>query len=72
MNNIKDGGPAFPTQNGCAYAPGMTLRDYFAGQALSGLLAHYGFCEITEKQVRDGYVYSIADAMIEAREGGKE
>jgi hypothetical protein len=35
-----DGGPAFPSNDahGCAFA-GMTLRDYFAGQALMGLLA---------------------------------
>ena len=41
---INDGGPAFPNndQNGCAFS-GMTLRDWFAGQALQGMLAsgHY-------------------------------
>ena len=39
---INDGGPAFPmTGEGChnpLYSqPGMTLRDYFAGQALAGM-----------------------------------
>lgn len=39
-NPIDDGGPAFPNNDshGCAYT-GMTLRDWFAGQALPGLLA---------------------------------
>lgn len=39
-NPINDGGPAFPNNDahGCAYT-GMTLRDWFAGQALPGLLA---------------------------------
>lgn len=46
-DNIKYGGPAFPsqkseTQDGRwnqTYEPGMTLRDWFAGMALQGLLA---------------------------------
>lgn len=38
---INDGGPAFPNNDahGCAF-PGMTLRDWFAGQALAGFMAH--------------------------------
>lgn len=40
---IEDGGPAFPaTQNGpdgCTQY-GMTLRDWFAGQALAGYMAN--------------------------------
>ena len=37
----KDGGPAFPQSGGQHYtsAKGMTLRQYYAGQALVGLLA---------------------------------
>jgi hypothetical protein len=31
-----DGGQAFPRPN----VPGMTLRDWYAGQALAGLLAN--------------------------------
>ena len=45
MNTIDDGGPAFPCQpkNGQGYPcgemlPGMSLRDWFAGMALQGLL----------------------------------
>jgi len=44
MSNSKnDGGPAFPTQNGCEYAPGMSLRDYFAAAALPKLIEEVGF-----------------------------
>jgi len=45
---INDGGPAFPlsgpigqegrTENAAVVCPGMTLRDYFAAQAMSGLI----------------------------------
>lgn len=44
-----DGGPAFPSHitfndaldKALVKHPGMTLRDWFAGQALTGLLTNY-------------------------------
>jgi hypothetical protein len=41
---IKDGGPAFPNlgYNKEANYNGMTLRDYFAGQAIVGMLSNVG------------------------------
>lgn len=51
MSEIKDGGPAFPSEPrrfvmGASgpepvphHHPGMSLRDWFAGQALAGILA---------------------------------
>lgn len=55
---------------------GMTLRDWFAGQALTGFLAHGGLkWEIAQEQndiaaglarVSEG-CYLMADAMLEAR-----
>ena len=64
---IDDGGPAFPSDNfGQPSALGMSLRDWFAGMALQGLCAHYGFGEI-EKDAANGYVYTLADAMLQAR-----
>lgn len=64
MEKINDGGSAFPrTFDG--QGNGMTLRDYFAGQALMGFLAApdcgWVDSELTAK------TYIIADAMIKAR-----
>lgn len=44
MPKTSDGGSAFPSpadyEGGTGGSQGMTLRDYFAGQALQGLLAN--------------------------------
>ena len=77
---IDDGGPAYPCHTNplpgrLANAPqGMTLRDWFAGQALAGHLAYSHpqsvmgvFIPETAKTA-----YELADAMIEARKGGKQ
>ena len=76
MDKINDGGPAFPvlktvwnTQSQKEYldcSNGMTLRDYFAGQALMGFCANpNNNCEVYSI-VKDSYI--ISDAMLEARE----
>lgn len=63
-----DGGPAFPS-SGPADAVvcwGMSLRDYFAGQALIGLIS----CpDITLGHAGDyaSRAYEYADAMLKAR-----
>jgi len=74
---MNHGGPAFARPasedkfNEEHYPPqsGMTLRDYFAGQAMSGFIAHYS-CLIGE-QARDDTrakrCYQIADAMLAER-----
>lgn len=55
-----------------AYA-GMTLRDYFAGQALAGLGIGFGEGDVQWfEQYGAKAAYRIADAMIAAREGGKQ
>jgi hypothetical protein len=61
---INDGGPAFPTAFQM-HSKGMTLRDYFAADALHGLLAldNYGKWDELAK-----CSYRISDAMIKARE----
>lgn len=51
---------------------GMTLRDYFAGQVLSGLYAMTNDkCKIKEKEIAD-YCYYIADLMTSARDKGED
>lgn len=79
MQKINDGGPAFPQfevvageRDGHgdvidAYTTaqgGMSLRDWFAGQALIGLL-HPGYAADTMRAPE--HAYRLADAMIEAR-----
>lgn len=70
---MNDGGPAFPlaavevNEYGVSspfFNHGMTLRDYLAGQALSGLssLGTENSCEY----IAD-WAYSIADAMLARR-----
>ena len=76
MSKINTSGPAFPTQ--VASYESMTLRDYFAAQALSTILGQYDFTffEDDEKaQPEDTLAlclarnsYTMADAMLKARE----
>ena len=71
---IDDGGSAFPVPypGGQIWAPGMTLRDYFAGQALAGLvaanedIANDGSIESSSDVADRAYIY--ADAMLNTRE----
>ena len=60
-----DGGPAFPVQHREGGPDeGMSLRDYFAGQALVGILMNFG---PSPSKYRAGQAYEFADAMLEAR-----
>jgi uncharacterized protein YodC (DUF2158 family) len=82
-----DGGPAFPrsavlNHDGTTYhnsADGMTLRDWFAGQALAGTTFHWGELATylkhagamhdaaSVRQFMAGAAYAQADAMIAER-----
>lgn len=69
-NVIDNGGPAFPRQG----VAGMSLRDYFAGQALGGAIANAtGLETLTKSERKEAFrqtaelLYEVADAMIEAR-----
>lgn len=63
---VNNGGPAFPVELRASHAEGMSLRDWFAGQALAGLLAasdaDHPTWAITD------YAYRVADAMLAARQ----
>lgn len=78
MANI-DNPPAFPTdgriQHGTAY-DGMSLRDWFAGQAIGAIVAatsagqHHPIFPGEETRIVDAMArdaYQIADAMLSAR-----
>lgn len=69
LNAANLGGPG-------AYAPdpGMTLRDWFAGQCLSGIMSQAtGMGQVPEADRKviweqcSGLVYELADAMLAAR-----
>ena len=78
MSERDDGGPAFPVLRQHAFdreitgsAGGMSLRDYFAGQALVGLLAECAhpaavgsWSQTTELSAK---AYEYADAMLATR-----
>jgi hypothetical protein len=51
------------------YQDGMTLRDYFAGQALVGLLAGRKPDAMFTNEDATKSAYDMADAMLEARSG---
>ena len=52
---------------GCeGFEDGMTLRDYFAGQAVMGLIA-CSTVKTLDGQLLAESSYNVADAMIEAR-----
>lgn len=77
----EDGGPAFPLQLTVASGmggiielkeknqnAGMSLRDWFAGQALAGMLRGIG--APPEAMAQDAYL--LADAILAARQPRKE
>jgi hypothetical protein len=64
MNKKPDDGPAFPQPVGL-HRPGMTLRDYFAGQALAGYSTLDDAAGAAELAI---CAYEQADAMLRARD----
>lgn len=78
MNNINTGGPAFPRvveqPNGYMKAvEGMTLRDYFAAQAMQALIARettgaFNFEACPDDPWRVAlWAYDVADQMIKVK-----
>ena len=75
-NKIHDGGPAYPhikevkkengQTNSIKWFPGMSLRDYFAGQALNNELP-YNRRDDRLQGIAEA-AYEMADAMIKERD----
>ncbi len=68
---IKDGGPAFPTQidNYANYGTqGMTLRDHFAGLAMTQFIGFGAKSDDEYFELGARAAYKMADAMLKARE----
>ena len=71
-NQPNDGGPAFPTHGNpdTFTSSGMSLRDWFAGMAMQGILAssdnQNGGYVTLEAMASDAW--KTADAMLKARE----
>jgi len=72
MTAQHNGGPAFPTHGGGGYGDdprnhtlggGMSLRDWFAGQALATAYAQHE----TSPDNTAEWAYQVADAMLAAR-----
>lgn len=86
-----DGGPAYPTTpvshgysptsegHGTGAGTGMSLREYYAGQIIKGLLANpnvvvanpnngWNLCNCTTAQL-SAYAFSFADDMLYAKGG---
>jgi hypothetical protein len=63
----KTGGPAFPTNGGVTYK-GVTLLDYFAGEAMSSYPSSYP--EGVHENVAE-WCYDRAAAMLKEREKRK-
>jgi hypothetical protein len=67
VSTPNDGGPAFPvvvSEGDAVVSPGMSLRDWFAGQALTP------FASVLSPQGAAQLAYEYADAMLAARQGG--
>lgn len=66
---LNDWGPAFPVTTGNdVYAQGMSKRDWYAGQALAGLMASGCFKEGWMPEDIAEQAFAVAAAMMEARD----
>lgn len=68
MTTEPTGGPAFPTSDvGWGPTKGMTLRDYFVGQALAGMIQNPIAADAGKDLVAE-QAYLYADVMLEERD----
>lgn len=68
MSTTNDGGPAFPSEwapKDGEFSQGMSLRDWFAGQALAGNADGWMGSDAMER--RANWAYAVADSMLAER-----
>lgn len=72
MNEVNNGGPAFPVpgEETRMFDYGMSLRDWFAGQAMAGFSSTLSGVEHIHWSKLASDAYTAADAMLAARKGG--
>ncbi len=71
MTTEMDSTPAFPVTAGHrVWSEGMTLRDWFAGQALASIAEMHAGMPIDQNATAKS-AYRFADAMLKAREDGQ-
>ena len=73
-DKIEDGGAAFPWREdgggGYYQHVGMSLRDWFAGQAVAGWMASTPENYLVDETKSAELAYIVADAMLAARKAG--
>jgi hypothetical protein len=68
MSEDRTGGPAFPQKEPLTDDhPGMTLRDWFAGQVLPRVIGDLKDGDLIDPEESARVAYRFADAMIEER-----
>lgn len=75
MSQTNDGGPAFPCTDAKGFVShGMSLRDYFAGQALAGIMANAKLVGVLAESKQDpaSCAYEMADYMLAERQKERE
>jgi hypothetical protein len=53
--------------NTTVFQEGMSLRDWFAGQAINGLIDHEGIASHLNADIAARNAYMLADAMLQER-----
>lgn len=70
FNQSKAGGAAFPSELMRVEGTGMSLRDYFAASALTGLLSNPYRCVGQSPSEIAELSYRMADAMLKEKRNG--
>ena len=67
MSDTNDGGTAFPSSPDAEFTPGMSLRDWFAGLAMQGMMADGALNDRSYGDMNEiaSEAFQMADTMLE-------